>query len=239
VNDIDGLGRVRTDQFTANLGYQPQPSADAKPGWSMFQNPYYSAAIGHARSKQVDDPANTAFGVVDTESRDVFVSATFNPGTWNWGVSHAVSWFDDYEELAADTRDNLTSLNASFMLGQRVTVSPIVQYDLLEDRDNNVDYKTLTAGLSSSFVIVPNKVNGSLNYSHNHIDASDNSIDTVTRTADAEVSWTVIPAKTNKPGVQLFINGSWQEADDDVTPVNDNDTYQVFGGIRIGLPVAY
>jgi hypothetical protein len=239
VNDIAGLGSVRTNQFTTNIAYQPQPTADSKPGWAMFQNPYYALAVGHARSNQVDAPASTAAGVVDTETVDVFMSATFNPGTWNWGVSQAFSMFDDYADLAADTRDSLTSLNATFMLGERVTLSPVVQYDFLEDNDNNVDFKTTTAGLSAAVVFIPNKVNGSLNYSYNHIDATDNSIDTNTQTVDAEVAWIVVPAKANKPGLQLFVNGSWQDTEDDVTTLNSQDTYQVFGGIRVGLPVVY
>jgi hypothetical protein len=56
---------------------------------------------------------------------------------------------------------------------------------------------------------------------------------------DAEVAWTLVPAKINKPGLQLFINGSWQDTEDDVTTLNSQDTYQVFGGIRVGLPVVY
>lgn len=239
VNDIMGLGRVRTDQFSVNLGYTPQPSSEPDTGWAMFQNAYYTAAVAHANSKQIEDPLNPVAGIVDTESTDMFVSATFNPGTWNWGISHGISLFDDDKDLVSDTRDNLTSLYVNFQIGERLTIGPTLQYDFFEDRTLDIDATTITAGLTSAFILIPDKLNGSLNYFYNHIKATDNSSNTSTETVDMQLVWTLMPAKTNKPGLDLFISGNWQETNDSVTTSNTSNGYQVFTGIRMGIPVAY
>jgi hypothetical protein len=53
-----------------------------------------------------------------------------------------------------------------------------------------------------------------------------------------EVLWNAIPAEVNRPGVALAVTGSYQHTDDAEFFVAD-DILQVFGKVKLSLPLAY
>jgi hypothetical protein len=53
-----------------------------------------------------------------------------------------------------------------------------------------------------------------------------------------EMLWNALPAEVNRPGVALAVSGSYQHTDDVDFFVPD-DVLQVFGKVKLSLPLAY
>jgi hypothetical protein len=131
----------------------------------------------------------------------------------------------------------LSEFGVDMMLSDRISLSPRIQYNRLDDRDNGVATRTVTAMLGASAALIPGKLDASLNYALNRERADDDSLDNDSYSVDALLNWTLVQPRENRPGLSLFASGSY--FDDRNATGSNMDLYQIFAGLRIGWPVAY
>jgi len=239
VEDDPLLPTIQTDQVTVSTTYSPFQETPQGGGWNPFEQPSYQLSLSQTKQEQTDTPTGFSGIVTDNRTRGLDLSASFNPGTWNWTISHAVTLFDDYSDVSSDTRNNFTNLSAGFPMGKLLSLMPNLQYNVFKDKDTDVDNKSLSMGLGISLTLYRDRLNGSLNYSLNRDSSSDDSTDIETSTVDAGLVLAIIMPKTNRPRVELFVNGNYQDIDDKVTPHSGTHNYQVFAGINVSWSVAY
>lgn len=239
VNHDSTLPTVQIDSVQLAGNYTPMTSGTGEEGWALFRQASYGINYAHARSKQIKTPAGFAGIPVDKLENSLGVTANFTPGQWSWGVGHTVSWSEDYTGTVADTVNHLTDLHASAMIGERLSLGPSVQWNVLTDKGTNVDSKTLSASLSGTYAFIPQKLNSSFNYTLTRLRATDESVHSDTTTVDAGLTWTYLQAHDNRPGVTFFLNGNFQKLNDASGTTTNGNNYQVFVGINIGWPMSY
>ena len=239
VDDDPLLPRIQTDQVTVGTTYAPFQEAPQNGGWNLFGQPFYQLNLNQTKQNQTRTPSGFSGTVTDNKTSGLDLSASFNPGTWNWTISYAVTLFDDYSDVSSDTRNNFANLSAGFLIGERLSLTPILQYNVLEDKDTDVDTTSLSAGLGITIPLYRDRLNCSMNFSLNQNSASDDSTDTTSSNIDGSMVWAIKLPKTNRPGVALSVEGNYQDIDDKVTPGSSTHNYQVFIGISVSWPVAY
>ncbi len=242
VEDDPTIPTTRTDLFALNTTYTPQPDPNAKPptGWArLFAQPSYSFTFGHNNAKFVRTPAGFSGYIVDNTTNSASVTAAFTPGRWNWSIGHSYTQVDDRSGLQPNHRDNLTSFNSSIVLGERVTGSASVSWDVDHNRDTDVDTKGLLGNLDLSVALVPNRLTGHLVYNLNRNYATDDSVDTRTATTTARLTWSLEQAHDNRPGAELYVDGTYVDTEDRVTPSASGASYQVFVGLNVHWPAQF
>lgn len=240
VEDDPLLPRTQTDQVTMNTIYTPFQEEPSEGGWwSFFHQPSFQTSWSHTRQKQTETPSGFSGTETDTRTKDLLLAATFNPASWDWTISHNISFFEDHSDVTSDTRNNLSSLSINFQVGDRLSISPDVQYYTQDEQNTGVETTSLRTGLSVAFTFYPERLNGSLNYSLSMDDSSHDTIDTTTNTIDAGIFWTIKRPRSNHPGIDLFVNANYQDIDDKVSSGSSTSNYQVFTGIKIGWPANY
>lgn len=233
------LPKIQTDQVTVSTTYTPFQEASPKGGWNLFGQPSYQLSLSQTKQNQTHTPIDFSGTVTDNRTQGLGLSASFNPGAWNWSITHAVTLFDDYSDVSSDTRNNFTNLSAGFQVGGRLSIMPNLQYNVFEDKDTDVDTTSLSAGLGVTFPLYRDRLSCALNYSLNQNSASDDSTDTTTSTFDGSMVWAIKPPKNNRPGVNLFVEGNYQDINDKITPGYSTHNYQVFIGVSVSWPIAY
>lgn len=237
VDDDSHIPRLRTDYFTLGGNYTPfrQP-AETGVG-RLFNGPSFAFIAQRMAQTHTDVPAAFGGHAIDQDTEVVYAGARFSPGNWSWDLAHTRTWFDDTAGLQADYTNDLSELGVDMMLSDRISLSPRIQYNRLDDRDNGVATRTVTAMLGASAALIPGKLDASLNYALNRERADDDSLDNDSYSVDALLNWTLIQPRENRPGLSLFASGSY--FDDRNATGSSTDLYQIFAGLRIGWPVAY
>jgi hypothetical protein len=241
-DNVDGdplLPEIRTDQVTLSTTFAPFQEASQKGGWNLFGQPFFQLNLSQNKQNQTSTPSGFSGTVTDNKTSGMDLSASFNPGTWNWTISHAVTLFDDYSDVSSDTRNNFTNLSAGFQIAEGLTLGPNLQYNVFEDKDTDVDTTSLSAGLGITIPLYRDRLNCSLNFSLNQNSASDDSTDTTSSNIDGSMVWAIKLPKTNRPGVALSVEGNYQDIDDKITPGSSTHNYQVFIGINVSWSAAY
>ncbi len=237
VDNDPTLPTLVTDNFTFGSTWTPRQD---QPSGGLFAQPSFGLVAQRMYQHHEDIP--TAFtGVqVDQTTRVLTLNAAFSPASWSWNLGYTRTWFDDSTGQTVNYTNDLASLGANLLLGERVTLGPQLQYNLL-DQSGDATVRTLTAMLNAAFIIVPERVNANLDYSYNHQWASDDSVDSIVQTLGAELNWNAIVARNNHPGLAVFLRGNLQNTNDygSTSAVGTPDPYQVFAGVRVGWPVAY
>lgn len=235
------LPTVETNQYSLTAGYNPELefNKEAQPVYGVLGQQSYSLSWFTSRQQQIKDGIGSLADPINQTTRSVNLAGNFSYETWSWGANYNVIMFDDNENINPDTQTQVLDLHSDIMIGERLTIQPQLQWDKTQDLDNTVDTKNFTATLIINYKIVPNKWGLDLNYSLNDSRVSDDSQITRTETIATNLYWQVWPTKPNRPGLQLWLNGSHSDTQDDVTPANSTNSYEVFLGATVGLPVQY
>lgn len=236
VEDDPRMPTTRTDLFSLTTYYTPLSDPAAKPPAGLarlFAQPSYTITLGRTRGKYTRIPTGFTGAIVDNRTRSASLTAAFTPGNWNWSISRSYEQFDDNSHQQPDKRDNTTSFYSSILLGERVTGSVTLNWDVNQDPTSNIDTNTLTENLNLDITLVPNRLTGNLTYNMNHKYASDDTIDTRTATTTAGLTWTLQQARGNHPSEALYVNGNYTDSKDHVSPDASYVTYQVMVGINV------
>ena len=242
VEDDPTLPTTRTELFNLSTTYRPLPEPNAKPatGWaSVFARPAYTVTLGHNRAKFVRTPSGFSGDIVDNTTNSASVRADFTPGRWNWSIGHSYTQVDDRSGLQSNHRDNLTSFYSSIALGERVTGSASLDWDVDHNRDYQIDNKNLIGNLALQVTLLPGRLTSSLSYNLNRNYATDDSIDTRQATTSARLTWSLQHARGNRPGEDVYVDASYMDTEDRVTPSASNASYQVFVGLSVHWQPSY
>ncbi len=216
-------------------------AATWSPAWEgggLFAQPGFSASLVRTRQKTRRLPSEYGGQVADTLASELQLGAAFYPGSWDWSVGYILSWFDDRTGQFSDTRNGLTTLELNLPLGEWLHLSPVLQWNRLDERDTGTRSDGLLLELGAGFTLLPERLDGSLNVSLNRERASDDTVDTRELVLDASLNWTLRPARSRRPGLVLFLSGNFQDLADPVSDWSWRD-YQLFAGVRSTLPLAY
>lgn len=230
VDDLALLPRTETTQGVVSLTYTPLQKLTAEgqlptPAW--YGQPTYN--ITHVDVDQgVEKATSTLASGALHATRNTTLSAMFNYSTWSWSISHAFGKDDDFINVAPDTENRMTQLAANMRVGEKLSVSPSVQFNEITNKDNRaLDSETMTVGLNMGYAF-SQRINSSLGYNVNRQQTDDNSTDVRTHDIIANLSWMVQPAQGLKPGMALALEGQYHDAEDRVTVSNDQNNYQLF-----------
>lgn len=235
VNEVDLLDTTETTQKMVNLTWSPAPAMSADPmqppPTPWYGQPMFNLTWFDNDQEVVKESSVLAAGPL-TATRTVAAGATFMYPTWSWTVSRQNGETDNSDVLVTngmhDTKSTMTSLNANFRIGDKLTLMPGMQRSEVEDQtQSDLTTETLTAMLNLGYQWTE-RVSSSLNYSVNHNKIENGSADSYTKDVVGAVNWIVYPAQAARPGLTLSLEGQYHDLDDRVNTVNTLNTYQVF-----------
>jgi hypothetical protein len=236
VEELDALPTDRTYFGTFNANYTPvmEPDEDGSYGW--LGQPTFGLSLNFNDGKQIDKPAAFAALGGDYQVRSATVSASSFHDFWSWTLSQSVNSFEDRSGATGDTMNYLTDLGLQFQPDQSLTIGPYAQLSIFRDNATTDDLDSVNLGLDIAADLIPEVLTSTLNGSLNLTDSVGHSPDSYF--VGGEVLWNAIPAEVNRPGVALAVTGSYQHTDDADFFIAD-DIVQVFGKVKLTLPLAY
>lgn len=232
VNDLALLPRIETLQTVWSLSYTPeQDLALMEPDGQVPKMPWYGQPfynIGYFTLDQDVEKAGAGLSAGAFHATDnVTLSATFSYSTWSWAISHGVGKDEDFTNAASDTESELTDVSANIQIGRKLSLTPTIQHNEINDKDNHITATTDTGGLSLTYTFTE-KVAGSFGFTINREEASDGSVNSKTTDLTGHISWTVAEARAHRPGLALSLEGQRHEQRDPVNLSSDTESYQIF-----------
>ena len=236
VEELNVLPTDRTYFATFDASYSPvmEPDEDGSYGW--LGQPTFGLALNFNDGKQIDIPAAFVGLGGDYQVRSATVSASSFYDFWSWSLSQSVNSFEDRSGATGDTMNYLTDLGLQFQPDESLTIGPYAQLSIFRDNATADDLDSVNIGLDIAADLIPEVLTSSINGSLNLTDSMGHSPDSYF--VGGEVLWNAIPAEVNRPGVALAVTGSYQHTDDADFFVAD-DIVQVFGKVKLSLPLAY
>jgi len=236
-SNVNRLGNLPTDRLmfaTFDGTYTMTPDPDGAYGW--LGQPALSLSFTFDDGRQIDRPAGSLFAGGDYQTRSATATVSSAYEAWSWTLSQTVNSFEDRSDATGDTMNYLTDLGLQFQPDASILIAPRAQLSVFRDNASVADEDVLSLGLDVTAELIPEVLSSTVNGS---IDLTDS----VGHTPDAyfvggELLWTAIAADTNRPGIAVGVTGSYQHIDDadDLLP---DDVVQVFGKLKLTLPVAY
>ena len=236
VDELNALPTDRTYFATFDASYSPVMEPDEDGGYGWLGQPTFGLALNFNDGKQIDIPAAFVGIGGDYQVRSATVSASSFYDFWSWSLSQSVNSFEDRSGATGDTNNYLTDLGLQFQPDESLTIGPYAQLSIFRDNATTDDLDSVNLGLDIAADLIPEVLSSSLNGSLNLTDSVGHSPDSYF--VGGEVLWNAIPAEVNRPGVALAIAGSYQHTDDADFFVAD-DIVQVFGKLKLTLPLAY
>lgn len=229
-----------------DISYSPQVDL-SRPLWRALGQPSLSAYLHQTDTYQPDEDAIIAGYDVDHENTEHSLSINFQSERWGWGVQHTVTdindksraVIDNFIELYTPPDDNenrLTNVQIQWYPNDRFTLSPNFQWNTFEEDTTGNEYKSFNVNLDAQIQIIPNKLLLAMNYSFSGNDNrfgdpffEDSETDNYTGTF--KLTWKAIEARQNRPGLDVFVDGSFQRFDDKVIN-DDTEDWQMHVGFN-------
>ncbi len=245
VNDDLARPRVRNDLFNLSLSYQPQPPADdgkkkkrGRGGPRLFRQGSYTFNLSRTRSSEEYRPVGSTADVTNKRILVAGLNASFTPGKWNWSLGYTVTDTEDYANVGPDTLEHALSLNFNYPVNDRLSLTPTLQYNYVDNTSANTRTRTLQAGMGLSYN-VPGKWVVSTSYTLSTNIVTDGSADTRNHVFTANVERILRKPGQNRTGWSLFMNINYNDNTDRVTVSSSANTYQAVIGIKSTLPLKY
>lgn len=236
VEELNTLPTDRTYFATFNGSYTPVMEPDEEGNYGWLGQPTFGLSLNFSDGKQIDKPA--AFAVLggDYQVRSATVSAATFYDSWGWNLSQTVNSFEDRTGTTGDTMNYLTDLGLQFQPDPGFSINPYAQFSIFRDDGSTADEDSVNLGVDITADLIPEVLSTSLNTSLNLTDSLGHTPDSYF--IGGELLWNALPAEVNRPGVALAVSGSYQHTDDVDFFVPD-DVLQVFGKVKLTLPLAY
>ena len=224
VDGDDELPTFRDDHFTVDASWRPHwLHRGQREGWKKWVG---ALQIGGGWARNRVKPVSTptpapgpffdGFGGFEPIYRDETHRTSYGSigssyDRWSWNASHTVMRFDDNNDPTFVTQSDDTAFDVFVQLGSRASVSARVQRTELSDLHTDFEDVSWLGGISTQFVIVPDKLDGTLSFDLQRLRNSDSSIDTRTGTVNAALNWTVMRARDYRPGLLLTLSAAGQD----------------------------
>jgi hypothetical protein len=200
--------------------------------------PSFSLQWSNTIQEEIEAATTATIGSIDTENDFYQLTADFNKTTWSWGTSYSESDQQDNIDATRSSITKSTELKASYQFNKYLTVSPSVRLedtDFISGDSSERDLYTLRSALRFT-----DTLNGqiTLNQSVDTTNSSSSPQDSEVSTVSFQLNWNWIQAKNNKPGFDISLSGTYQDTQNNITPANDLDVYQVFLNLSMSLPIS-
>jgi len=227
----------RTYQAFFDAAYAPeiQRGADGRLPW--YGEPAFGVTLSLVDVEQFDVPRDFAGDKVNTLSGAATLSLGASHDGWSWNLAHTVSLFKDKTGVLSDTLDDLTDVSAEIALGDRLALSPFVQWSTLKDMDLGYRTNSFNLGLGAKVVLIPDVLAGNVAYTFDLQTGPGDTPDT--HIVEGELLWTLVPASVNRPGLAVAFSGNLQRRVDDIDDGLPDTAFEVFTKLRLSLPAAY
>ncbi|MBW2207484.1 MAG: hypothetical protein JRG79_11285 [Deltaproteobacteria bacterium] len=235
------LPTTRTYQGYATLSYSPFDPIPEDSFFSWLGTPSHSIALAYIDQEETDTPAGSATPETDNRTDSAQLQSAFMLSTWNWGGGFGWNRFRDYSGASPDSRTLTANMNAAFPVGERVYLSPSVEFQTTKDEDSGVKQHAINWGLTAGISFIPEKLDGNFSFTLNQNKTTNDPLsrqDEYTILVSGDVVWHWIAARTNRPGFDVSLNGIWQNVNDDVTPALEETSNQVFLNFTMTLPLS-
>jgi len=232
VEDIDTLPRIETGLGSISLNWSPAlASAD---GW--LGAPSLGAAFNRQQQDQTSTPSGFLQPKTDNDLDSWQAYAMFSYPSGSWGLTLVNTQYRDHSGVQNDTDTTGVYLDGSWRYRQRLSLAPSIRFDRTEDKVIDQSSMAITYALQTAFVLLPNKLDGSLDVSLNRNQTTDDSINNDIFSVSMAFSWRLLQARRNHPGFDLGLSGIYNDIDDDVVKIRSIDTYQAFLTLTATLP---
>jgi len=176
---------------------------------------------------------------LDIESDMLSLAANFSKDTWSWGWSYSES---DQANKIDPTQDSVTwtrDMNANYQFSEEVVITPTIQSQSSDIAFDGSSTDTNLYNLGLQFIF-SDTTSGQFNLNQSITESNSISSpqDTNIATASFQFTWNWIIAKNNKPGFDIALTGTYQDTQDNITPANDLETYQMFLSLVMSLPLS-
>lgn len=233
VDDLEQLPRIKTDLGNISLNWAPM-LASAN-GW--LGAPSLGAAYSSQKQKQIFTPIGFLLPQADNNLDSWQGYAMFSYPSGNWGLTLVSTQFRDRSGFQDDTDTIGIYFDSSLsLMRQRIRLSPLLHYDRTDDKYTNQSSTAVTYGLQTTFVVKPEKLDGSFNINLNRNQTTDDSWNRNTLTVNMALNWHLLAAHRNRPGFDLGFSGLYNDVNDNVVKANTIGTYQVFLTLTMILP---
>ena len=238
VNDFD-IPTTRATTESVNFQYSPSSPAEEWPSW--FSQPSWNLSLARDARETIDlNPELSLASPVDAVSSSAAIGFTAGHPYGSWGIRYSPARYQDNTGNYSDSESQALSVDSSFQLGERFSVSPQITFDRLDDEASGISTDTRSVGLSQRIVVIRDVVDLSLSLNENKTTLSDDSQDTTSRTANLNLDWRV----PFYQGLAFWLRANYFESRDETTIVDafrtdqfynvaDNEDYQVFLGMTL------
>lgn len=233
VDDLSGLptDRLRNASWSGTYAFEQQQDNLAWLGAPYLQ---FSGFI--ARLDRKETPDNYEGIETDNASNSATIGIGSNYETTYINAGYTWSEFEDHAEVSSDTVSHFISLGGGWRPSDRLSFNADAQYGTFETRlTRQIAYTTnLNVGVRS--LLIPNKLDFSINYNLNLAGGDNDSPDR--HLMNAELGWTYLTASKNNPGVAFALRGALEQYHGHEQTSLYQDNYQVFAIVRITAPFA-
>ena len=231
-----------------DLYYTPMDINTAAGIWALLGAPSFNGYVHTTRREQaLSDALLSGYDLNDFVD-EYSVGAMFSKERWSWNLQHSQTWLHDYSaaliqngytiyEPASDSMNALTTLMLTLSPSSRVSVSPMLQWNTLEEEETDNQSDTLNFGIDGQFEIIPEKSFFYVNYSLNQNDNRyKDGIGTDARLREQvlnlQATWKALAAKGIAPGIDLYLKGSYGQQQDRIAN-NGDELYQLLVGFTL------
>ncbi|MBI3186320.1 MAG: hypothetical protein HYZ31_00460, partial [Gammaproteobacteria bacterium] len=226
---------TRVNQALLNYVFNRSPDENSWVNWLGI--PSLSLQWRGMTQDQIEEAVPNIYQDMDLDTDITQVSNNFSYNTWNWGWLYGESEQVDHINVLEQLTYN-RGINANFRIGEHISVMPSLQQQTTQFSFDGSESDTRIVSLSSQF-LMQDAWNGSLMF--NQAQTESNSTlpqDSTTSTVALQLTWNWILPKNKHPGFDVILSGSWQKLEDAITPVNDQESYQVFLSLAMKLPIS-
>jgi hypothetical protein len=233
VNDLALLPRTETIQSVLSLTYVPTltfaPRANPAepPAYPWHGQPMFNLTYINLDQDVTKAAAGLAGGALHSTT-SLSATASFTYSALMWSANHTVGSDEHFGTLRIDTRSHLTQLSLSTRIGDKLTLSPAVQWSKIENNAQaNKDSATVTSIFNVGYAFTQ-RVNLNLGYSANRQQIDDGTINSHAHDIFGTLNWIVTPPQGVRPGFSLALEGQYHDVDDRANTVNSVNNYQIF-----------
>jgi hypothetical protein len=216
--------------------------------WRSIGAPSLSGWLYRSASSQPQDDALVAGFDLDNTTDEVGLTLAFAREKFSWSVELALVDFDDrseavidggyliYEPLS-DSRNVLSTLQASWAPAARLVLNAYVQRNSLDEHDYGDEHRTTNYGASGTFFLAPEKLSLHVSASqgrerHRYGDPQFWPDRLRSRFASTQLNWLLAEAGGGRPAFSMYFKGAYAR-NEDLSFVLDDEIWSVYVGVAL------
>ncbi len=229
---------IRQGQF--KLGYSQPGATDNSSLLALLGSPIYTLDLHTTQGEDSYTPQQHT--AIDYRARGGLLMAQFSHQRWSWSLGYGLDGFDDFSNQQIDTRTRSINLGAQLNLSERFHLGAQVQAQTTHNLDYNTFSRARIYNVHSQFILVPEKISGSLQWGLNGNSALDDPFferDDQTQYYSAELNWRLREADTNRLGFELGLSFSSMSYRNQLESLYNQQGHQVMLTLRSTLPASF